>query len=255
MLRRVLVLKMKRINLLWILALLLLSFASASDGCFVNENCTWWATITSGAELYDVDSATLTIVNPTGNIVATSEAMTEVQIGTFIYQYSHNLTGNYLGYTQFIKDGLVVSTASQSLQVKIKEIGASSPGANMEGILLLLAIFAIGCVLLFAAYKVQIEDYGVLNLFLIICAVIAFLLVPKVALDYNDHCSLVPTNMTSGDTGAVVYSYDYVCAENENSTARTFYVFMTWIARILTFYAFMYGLYKLYSYIKDRTKW
>lgn len=242
-------------GLVWVFVLLTLtSFAYASDGCFVNENCTWWATIEEGNTFYDADSANLSVISPTGSVVFTDAVMSEVQIGTFIYTYSHNNTGNYLGYTEFIKDGAVVATASQSLQVKIKEIGASPGTNNMEGILLLLAIFAIGCVLLFAAYKIQVEDHGILQIFLVICAVILFILVPKVALDYKDHCSLVPTNM-NGTANGVEYTYDYVCVENSNSTASTFYVAIIWMARILAFYAFMYGMVSLYRYIKERTKW
>jgi len=243
-----------QIGLVFLLLLILSSLAFASDGCFVNENCTWWATIESGSTFYDADAAELTIINPNGDIVTSSVSMDEVQIGTFIYTNTNNITGNYLGYTEFIKDGTVINTASQSLQIKIKEIGISSPGKNMEGILLLLAILVIGCVLLFSAYKVQIEDYGVLNIFLIICAVIAFILVPKVALDYDNHCSLVPTNMTSEDAG-VSFGYDYVCVDNTKTTASTFYVFVVWIARILAFYSFMFGMFKLYKHIKERTKW
>lgn len=245
---------MKRLIIAIFILLALTSFGYASDGCFVNENCTWWATIESGTTFYDADSANLTIIDPAGNVVVSNAVMTNVQIGTFIYTNTNNNTGNYFGYTEFIKGGVIIDTATQSLQVKIKEIGVAPPGTNMEGILLLLAIFAIGCVLLFSAYKISIEDYGVLQIFLVICAVIAFMLVPKVALDYKDHCSLVPTNMTSAESG-VEYGYDYVCVENTKTTATTFYVFIIWVARILTFYSFMYGVFKLYKYIKERTKW
>jgi len=241
------------IGILVLIALCSVSFVSA-DGCFVNEECSWWATIQSSSGLYDADSANITITDPSGTKIVDNVLMSELEIGTFIYTYTHNITGNYLGYTEFVKNNSVISVASQSMQVKIPEIGATSAGKNMNGLLLLIAIFAIGCVLLFAAYKIQLEDYGVLQIFLIICAIIAFLLVPKVALDYNDHCSLLPTNMSSEVSG-LTYNYDYVCVENEKSTATTFYVFITWITRILAFYAFIYGMYKLYKHIKDRTKW
>ena len=124
----------------------------------------------------------------------------------------------------------------------------------MEGLILMIGILSLAIILLFLAIKISLEDKGVLNVLLLIFALILFILVPKVAMDYDEHCEIQPTNQTvSGNVTS--YSYDYICFENGKSTSSVFYRTIIRLSYILAFYAFMYGLYKLYAHIKDRTKW
>ena len=124
----------------------------------------------------------------------------------------------------------------------------------MEGLILMVGVLSLAIVLLVLSVIVKLEDKGVFNVLLLIFSLILFLLIPKISLDYNEHCEIKAVNETV--LGNVTsYSYDYVCFENSKSTASVFYRIVIRLSYILSFYAFMYGLYKLYAYIKERTKW
>jgi len=124
----------------------------------------------------------------------------------------------------------------------------------IEGLILIIGVLTLAIVLLFLAINITPDDKGVLQILLLIFAVILFLLVPKITLDYNEHCEIQPTTHTV--TGNVTTNtYDYVCFENTQSTASIFYIIIIQLSYILSFYAFIYGLFKLYKHIKDRTKW
>lgn len=239
--------------LMLILVMSLSSFAFASDGCFVNENCTWWATMTNG-DFID-SSANITIIDPAGNVVVNNQEMTEISIGKFIYHYQHNLTGNHLGYAKFYNDTGTIATATQSLQVKIPEIGVSTGGFDLSGMLLLLGLLGMAAILLIVATRLDIKDYGILQIVLIVCSVLLLLMIPKVAIDYKDHCALTPTNLTVSASGSLEYNYDYVCVENTKTTSTSFYLLVIRVVWLLSIYAFIFGVIVLYKFIKEKTKW
>ena len=245
--------KMRLLLGLLLFLFVLSSSVFASDGCFVNENCTWWATMTNG-DFID-SSANITLIDPSGNVLVNNQAMTEISTGKFIYYYSHNITGNHLGFAHFYNDSGIIATATQSLQVKVPEIGISTGGIDLSGIILIVGLLGMAILLLVIATKLSVDDYGILQLIIIICAVLLLVMVPKAALDYKDHCALTPTNLTISSTGNLEYNYDYVCVENENTTTRTFYLTVIRIVWVVSIYAFIYGLYILYKFIKSRTKW
>lgn len=148
---------MKRL-LIWLLVLIALtSISYASDGCFVNENCTWWATITSGGQLYDADSANVTIFDPDGNIVVNNVEMTKIN-KTFIYVTTHNISGNYLGTATFYDAGVALDTATQSLEVKEDKVQTNS---TMMAII--IGIIAIAGLMFYASNQVTSEKKIVLS--------------------------------------------------------------------------------------------
>lgn len=241
-------------TLIWILGIFLLTtFVSASDGCFVNENCTWWATMTNG-DFID-SSANITIINPSGVVIVDNVAMTEISVGKFIYKFQHNITGNYLGYAYFYNDTGVIDVADQSMQIKIPEIGVSTGGVDLSGMMLIVSLLGFSILLLYIVTRLDVKDFGILKLILIICAVMLLIMVPKAAMDYKDHCALTPTNLSMSQTGSLEYNYDYVCVENVKSTTTTFYVVVIRFVWILSMYAFIYGIIILYQYIKLKSKW
>ena len=240
--------------LIWMLGLFLLcSFVCASDGCFVNENCTWWATMTNGD--FITSTANITIIDPTGNVIVDNEAMTVISTGKFIYHYQHNLTGNHLGYAYFYNETGKIEVAQQSLQVKVPEIGISTGGVDLSGMLLVIGLLSMAVIFLVIASRLQVKDYGILQMLLIICAIIFLILVPKAALDYKDHCALTPTNLTMSNTGSLEYNYDYICVENTKSTTNSFYWVIIRFTWILSMYALLYGLFIGYKFLKARSSW
>jgi len=243
----------KTLAFLFLLLFLCSTSVFGSDGCFVNENCTWWATMTNG-DFID-SSANITIIDPSGSVIVNNQEMTQISTGKFIYYYQHNLTGNHLGYAHFYNDSGIIATATQSLQVKIPEIGISTGGIDLSGIMLIFGLICMAVIFLAVASRLQIKDYGILQLLLVICSILLLLLVPKAALDYKDHCALTPVNLSMSDTGSLDYNYDYVCVENENTTSRSFYLIMIRLTWIIAMYAFIYGLYVLYKFIKSKAKW
>ena len=122
------------------------------------------------------------------------------------------------------------------------------------GLILLIGVLVLAITLLMLAIKVRVDDGGTLQVLLLIFSILLFILVPKLGLDYQNHCELkVVSETVIGNV--TTFSHDYVCVENEKTSATTFYNIVLKLTYILIFYAFMYGLYKLYKYIKSKTKW
>jgi hypothetical protein len=129
--------------------LFFMGIATASDGCFVNENCTWWATISSGTELYDADSANVTIYDFNHVIVVDNQLMTKIN-KTFIYVANHNNSGNYLGVARFYDGDTLLDTATQSLEVKDDRV---KDNATMTAII--MGIIAIAGLMFYASSQVN----------------------------------------------------------------------------------------------------
>lgn len=212
---------MKRFVLVLLMLFSMTLAVQASDGCFINENCTWWATIGSGSGFYDADSANLTIIDPDGLVVFSDEVMTNVQIGTFIYTYKHNKTGNYLGYTEFIESGAVISTASQSLQVKIKEIGAPGKVENMNNIAMILGVGVFCAVLLIIAFSLD-KQHAIWKLFTVLFVIFTLGIVVKASVDGYQNCNVLLTNTSTDANGNLVYNYAEQCVGSELSTGKMF---------------------------------
>jgi len=234
---------MKKIMLLLPFFLLLFSsFATASDGCFVNENCSWWATITSGTALYDVDSVNITIYDPGGNLLVQDQLMTETQIGTFIYKYSHNKTGNHLGYAEFIKDGAVISTSTQSLLVKIKEIGAPGKVENMNSIGMILGVAVFCLILLLIAFNLD-KQHSLWKLFTVLFVIFTLGIVVKASVDGYSNCNVLLTNMSSDSNGNVIYNYAEQCVGTQLSTGKMFLNSNRILLSALSLYILVFLLY------------
>lgn len=124
----------------------------------------------------------------------------------------------------------------------------------MGGLILLVGVLVLAIILLVLAFNLKLDDGGALQILLLIFSVLLLLLVPKLGLDYQNHCELLVVTETISEN-VTSFSHDYVCVDNANTSATTFYTIILRLTQVLIFYAFMYGLYKLYRYIKERTKW
>lgn len=105
------------------------------------------------------------------------------------------------------------------------------------------------------------KGFAILKLILILFAVFMLILLPKVAIDYQDHCDFVVRNTTESVGGNFTeYGYDYVCETNPYSTPQTFHkavslfikVFGLFIGVWFTYHVLMY--FGLIEYFKNLKK-
>lgn len=83
--------------------------------------------------------------------------------------------------------------------------------------------------------------------------VILLFLIPKAALDYDDHCEVVVnlTKSTYHNNSVLLYknetyTHDYVCVEQERSTSSIFYKTILWFQRIFFAYILVYFIYRMF---------
>ena len=108
---------MKRLLLIvTLMFFFLVSFVAAEDYCYSYEDCTYWSTITD-VDFLSGQSANVTILFPNGSVLVDNQPMTSLGNGTFKYNVTHNITGNYLARTQFYNSSGIIAAGSQSLSV------------------------------------------------------------------------------------------------------------------------------------------
>lgn len=124
----------------------------------------------------------------------------------------------------------------------------------MSDSLLLVGIVALCVIVLFLLYTFSTQESAflipmqILGLAFFLSLVI---LVPKVAVDNKDYCSLAVANSTVvGSTTS--YEYTRVCITNTNTTSTTFYKMVLWGIRI---FSVMLIIYLSYNLFKKATEW
>lgn len=127
----------------------------------------------------------------------------------------------------------------------------------MSGTILVGCLAVVAAVLCFLFWKLG-QDIDNKYSFALQIFVFAFLLgiivlLGKVALDYNDHCSWLVSNSTTA--GALTsYEYVYDCSENTNNTATIFYDVTLWLGRIVVTYLFLAFAFEIINYFAWRKK-
>ena len=99
-------------NILYLILIVILSsLAFSNEECYINSNCAWYSVITYQPNYYDSDSANITIDNVT-------HQMQMLQKGIFIYNDTYNMSGVYLGCTQFFNNSVLVGTECETKIIK-----------------------------------------------------------------------------------------------------------------------------------------
>ena len=225
--------------------ILLLSSFGYAQTATVGKDFVLWADIKTSTDFYSADSANITLIQPNGSTFISNEAMQNVATGQFRFNFTPSQTGTWYSYVKFYNSSQdIIAVASDSFTVQNNNFGGLSLNmAGFEGIILLIAITIVLAILLFFAFRLEGEHY-VLHLLIIFMSVAMLLLIPKVALDYNDHCGLLPTTMA--DNGTI--NYGYVCVENTNTTANTLYKGVALFVIVFGIYALWFGIYSLYKF-------
>lgn len=233
---------MKKLILITLLALLLLiPLALASDGCFVNKNCTRWAGITASGSLYEADSANFTVINPEGNYIIIKVQMDKIN-ETFKYVGTYNKTGNYFGYTEFIKNGAVIDTALETWQVKVFEIGPGGQINNMNNIGMILGV-GVFCVLLLIISNILGEKHFFWKLFTVLFVIFTLGIIVKASVDGYQNCNVVLSSTSTDSNGSLVYNYEEQCVGTELNTGKMFLRSNYILLSALGLYILVFGIY------------
>jgi len=140
--------KLKKILL--VLLLLCLPLALATEFATVNDSYTLWADVITGTSFYDATNATLTVTNPDLNIIYNNVNMSKVDIGTFIYTFTPNITGEYYLQVEFYNATGVVSIATGTLVVQ------DNYTTEIEDIMIeeAILVFALAILVIFLAFYI-----------------------------------------------------------------------------------------------------
>jgi hypothetical protein len=154
----------------WILLIIMvllvapLSFADTVYGT-VNKQANLYATIIS-TDFYPSSQANITIINPQLVTVITNKAMTSLGTGKYVYNYTPNLTGEYLVSVQFFNStGGLLGTGTNLLESQ------TSPFLGGESSMAFVTLIAIGIALaslLYLTFKLDKEYMPIKLLFLIV---------------------------------------------------------------------------------------
>ena len=102
---------MNKYFLIGLVLIVLSSFTFAADGCYQNENCTWYA--------YGVTNETGVNISFTYDNGTTSEEfpMDSLGLGKYLYTTKHNLTGNILGCARSYNSTSTIQTNCESKEI------------------------------------------------------------------------------------------------------------------------------------------
>jgi len=124
----------------------------------------------------------------------------------------------------------------------------------MGNILLLSGLVIFGLVLLIFAFKLKTGEPlfdGIFQLFSIGMIVVLLILLPKIVIDGQDHCSLVVENTTINGT-RINYDYARFCVEDDKNTTTTFFVAVTWFLRVLISFFTIFFIYRVLTWFHQR---
>jgi len=195
----------------------LVTFVSASDGCYVNQNCTWWA-YNSGVNAPNVN---MSIIDPDGSPVVTNVPMSSVTSETFKYVSVLNKSGNYIGSAVFYNSSGIVGRSAQSLQVRTLEIGANTPTNNMSSIAMIFGVAVFCFVLIVVALSLD-KEHMIWKIFTLIFVIFTLGIVVKGSVDAYQNCNQVVSGITTNADGSIAYEYSEVCSPSSLSTGQSF---------------------------------
>ena len=109
----------------------------------------------------------------------------------------------------------------------------------MDALPLIIGISIVALGILYFTFKWDEKEHLFLRLLGSFFFVGLLILIPKVALDYNDNCDFV-VNQTNVSGDLTSYKYDYLCENNERLTSGIFYKTTLWFVRIFITYVFVY---------------
>jgi hypothetical protein len=138
---------MNKLNLLWILILLLTATAFAeSKVCYTNKECEFITTVFDGLNgYYDADEVNTTLISDDGTIIFENITMSKTQTGIYAYNYTINESGTYLRYN--IIDGIIYPDSDEEIVVEDfsnEEVAGLSIGNTLAIYMFLgIIIFAI----------------------------------------------------------------------------------------------------------------
>ena len=137
--------------------ILFCSFVTAEDYCYSYEDCTYWSTL-QDIDFLEGQNANVTILYPNGSVLIDNQPMTNLNNGTFKYNLSHNVTGNYLARTKFYNSSGIITVSSQSLSVIDNE-------TLTRGIMIsiILGLMGMAGLMLYASSQVNTEKTIVLS--------------------------------------------------------------------------------------------
>lgn len=147
----------KSILIVTFMFFLLISLVAAEDYCYSYEDCSYWATL-KDVNFVEGQNANVTILFPNGTVFVNDQVMEYIGNGTFKYNVTHNVTGNYLARTTFYNSSGIIAVSSQSLSVLDNEI-------LTRGIMIsiILGLMGMAGLMLYASNQTHIENKIVLS--------------------------------------------------------------------------------------------
>lgn len=101
---------MNKFLLLGLCILMFVPLVNGADGCFTNEVCTWYA--------YGVTGTGVNISFNYDNGTTSSEfVMSSLGSGKYLYNATHNLTGNVMGCARSYNSSGTIETACESKEI------------------------------------------------------------------------------------------------------------------------------------------
>lgn len=146
-----------------VLALIPAAFADTIYG-IVGKPANLYATIVS-TDFYPSTQANITIVDPTLATAVSNKAMTNIAVGRYVYNYTPNITGEYLVSVQFYNSTGLLGTGTNLLESQSPNLSTTG-GANMS-LVNLLAIALVIATFIYLAFKLD-KEYIHLKLLLLL---------------------------------------------------------------------------------------
>jgi len=133
------------------------SIVIAEDYCYTYSDCQYWATL-QNVDFVEGATANVTILYPNGTVFIDNDGMDYYGNGTFKYNVTHNISGNYIARTKYYNDSGIITVSSQSLTVIENEI-------LTRGIMIAIIIGILGMagLMLYASSQVKSEGDIVLS--------------------------------------------------------------------------------------------
>lgn len=104
---------------------------------------------------------------------------------------------------------------------------------------MILGLGIVAFLLIYFAFQWNTEEHFIFQLMTSFFVLSIILLIPTIALQEKDTCSIEVLNQTV--TGNItVFNYDNVCITNSHTTFLTFYKIITWFYRLFIAYIFVY---------------
>ncbi len=101
------------------------------------------------------------------------------------------------------------------------------------------------------AFQIKNNDDFPLKLMLLIVGMSVLVLVPKTALDNQDHCEIVKANQTAVNGTITSYEYSRVCFADTKTTDTSLFTTMIWLWRSFLLYIFIKFAMWIFNKLKE----